>query len=416
MNSTNQGPGGPLNNDAFRNGSKKVKKFFGKTKGIVIAVIIIAVVAILGLDSTYQIKEQEQAVVTTFGKASAVTTSGLHFKIPLIQQVHKVNTTIQGFAIGYAGTDENLANEVNEDEAVMITADYNFVNVDFFVEYRITEPVKYVYASKDPEIILKNMAQSCIRTVIGSYDVDSVLTTGKNEIQATIKEMITQKLEQQDIGLQLVNITIQDSEPPTQEIMQAFKAVETAKQGKDTALNNANKYKNEKLPEAEAQADQIIKQAEATKQERINEAQGQVARFNSMYEEYIKNPEVTKRRMFYEAMEDILPGLEVIIDGGDGVQKILPLKPFTGEGTDGNSGDGSGIFGGSGVSGSDGGASGSGVSGSNGGASGSGASGSDGGASGSDGGASGSGVSGGDGGADQADNGQAADGGSASEN
>lgn len=334
MDSMNQGPGNPFNNDKFRDGSKKVKKMFNKTKGIVIAVIIIAVVAVLGLDSTYQIKEQEQAVVTTFGKASAVTTSGLHFKIPLIQQVHKVNTTIQGFAIGYSGDDENMAANTNEDEAVMITADYNFVNVDFFVEYRITEPVKYVYSSKDPETILKNMAQSCIRTVIGSYDVDSVLTTGKNEIQAAIKEMITQKLEQQDIGLQLVNITIQDSEPPTQEIMMAFKAVETAKQGKDTALNNANKYKNEKLPEAEAEADQIVKEAEAKKQERINEAQGQVARFNSMYEEYIKNPDVTKRRMFYEAMEDILPGLEVIIDGSDGVQKILPIKPFTSDGSD----------------------------------------------------------------------------------
>lgn len=310
-----------------QNGSPKgnMKNFWGRSKKIVLAVIIIGAAAVLALDSTYQIKEQEQAVVTTFGKPSAVTTSGLHFKIPLIQKVHKVNTTIQGFPIGYT-TDSN---EVNVDEAIMITSDYNFVDVDFFVEYRITEPVKYIYASRDPEAILKNMAQSCIRTVIGSYDVDSVLTTGKNEIQALIKDMITEKLEQQDIGIMLVNITIQDSEPPTQEIMAAFKAVETAKQGKDTALNNANKYKNEKIPEAEAKADQIVKEAEAKKQERINEAQGQVARFNAMYEEYIKNPGVTKQRMFYEAMEDILPELEVVIDGSDGVQKFLPLKPFT---------------------------------------------------------------------------------------
>lgn len=306
-----------------------MKSFWGRSKKIVIAVIVIAVVAVLGLDCTYQIKEQEQAVVTTFGKPTAVTTSGLHFKLPLIQKVHKVNTTIQGFPIGYTLDD----NESNTEEAVMITSDYNFVNVDFFVEYRITEPVKYIYASREPEEILKNMAQSCIRTVIGSYDVDSVLTTGKNEIQSVIKEMITQKLEQQDIGIQLVNITIQDSEPPTQEIMMAFKAVETAKQGKDTALNNANKYKNEQIPEAEAKADQIVKEAEAKKQERINEAEAQVARFNAMYEEYVKNPEVTKQRMFYEAMEEILPELEVIIDGSDGVQKILPLKPFTDSGT-----------------------------------------------------------------------------------
>ena len=314
----------------FSAGMGRVSGIAGKTKKVVIAVIVVIVIGVLALDSTYQIKEQEQAVVTTFGNAQAVTTSGLHFKIPLIQRVYKVNTTIQGFPIGYTPDTE----DVEDGEAIMITSDYNFVDVDFFVEYRIVDPVKYLYASKAPEEILKNMSQSCIRTVIGSYDVDSVLTTGKNEIQAKIKEMITEKLEIQDIGLQLVNITIQDSEPPTQEVMQAFKAVETAKQGKETAINIANKYKNEKLPEAEAQADKIIKAAEAQKQERINEAQGQVSRFNAMYEEYIKNPEVTKRRMFYETMEDILPDLEVVIDGSDGVQKILPLKPFTTEGSD----------------------------------------------------------------------------------
>ena len=226
----------------------------------------------------YQIEEQEEAVVVTLGEAKAVSEKGLHFKLPLIQQVHKVNTTIQGFPIGY----DTATNETVDDEAVMITSDYNFINADFFVEYRISDPVKYLYASDSPEDILKNIAQSCIRTVIASYDVDSVLTTGKSEIQAAIKEMILDKLETQDIGLDLVNITIQDSEPPTQEIMQAFKAVETAKQGKDTALNNANKYRNEKLPAAKAQADEIVQDAEAKKQTRINEAEAQVARFNAM--------------------------------------------------------------------------------------------------------------------------------------
>ncbi|HIR76728.1 MAG TPA: FtsH protease activity modulator HflK [Candidatus Choladousia intestinipullorum] len=272
----------------------------------------------------YQIEEQEAAVVVTLGDAKPVMEKGLHFKIPLIQQVHKVNTTIQGFSIGYSES----TNETVNDEAIMITSDYNFINVDFFVEYRITDPVKYLYASGDPEGVLRNIAQSSIRTVIGSYDVDSVLTTGKTEIQSAIRDMILEKLEQQDIGLSLVNISIQDSEPPTQEIMQAFKAVETAKQGKDTALNNANKYRNEKLPAAEAQADEIVKDAEAAKQTRINEAEGQVARFNAMYEEYEKNPTVTKQRMFYEAMEDVLPGLKVVIDEGKGIQKVLPLSPF----------------------------------------------------------------------------------------
>ena len=306
---------------------KKLKKPGKHVKRIVIGAAGLIIVGSLAGDVTYQIQEQEQAVLTTFGVPKAVTETGLHFKIPLIQKVEKVNTTIQGFPIGYSASD----NSVVENEGVMITSDYNFIDVDFFVEYRISEPVKYLYTSEQPEEILKNISQSCIRTVIASYDVDEVLTTGKGEIQSKIKEMILKQMEEQDLGIQLVNITIQDSEPPTQEVMKAFKAVETAKQGKETALNNANKYRNEKLPEAEAEADQIIQDAEAQKQVRINEAEAEVARFNAMYEEYVKNPEITKKRMFYETMEDVLPGMKIVIDNGDGVQKVLPLDSFTGD-------------------------------------------------------------------------------------
>ncbi len=294
----------------------------GKIAGLVIAALV---VVILAFNSTYQIREQEQAVLITLGRAQAVTEPGLHFKIPFIQKVRKVNTTIQGFAIGY----NNETGESITDDSLMITSDYNFVNVDFYVEYRYSDPVKALYASEDPVSILRNVSQSCIRTVIGSYPVDDVLTTGKNEIQAAIKEMILNRLEEQDIGIQLVNITIQDSEPPTIEVMEAFKAVETAKQGKETALNNANKYRNEQLPLAQAQADGIIKDAEAQKTERINEATAQVARFNAMYEEYIKNPTITKQRMFFETMEEVLPDLKVIIESPSGdVQTFYPVESF----------------------------------------------------------------------------------------
>ena len=213
----------------------------------------------------------------------------------------------------------------------MITSDYNFIRVDFYAEYRISDPVKALYASEDPVRILDNIAQNCIRTTIGSYTVDSVLTTGKNEIQANIKQMIMDKLESYDIGVQLVNITIQDAQPPTDEVVTAFKAVETAKQGKETALNNANKYRNEQIPEAKAQADKILQDAEAEKESRINEAEGQVARFNSMYEEYVKYPTITRQRMFYETMEDVMPGMKIIIQGenGNSIQQILPLDTFT---------------------------------------------------------------------------------------
>ena len=296
-----------------------MKKFFkdhGKKAGWIILAAI--VLAILARGAIYTINEQEQAVVTTFGVAKAVTEPGLHVKIPFVQKVKKVDTTIRGFAVGFDQTGQAL-----EQEAVMITSDFNFVDIDFYVEYRVSDPVKAVFATRDPELLLRNLAQSCIRTVVSNYDVDSVLTTGKNEIQSKIKEMLLAQLEEQDIGIQLVNLTIQDSEPPTMEVLEAFKDVETAKQGKETSINNANKYRNEKLPKAEADADQILQEAESTKTRRINEAYADVAMFNARYEEYVKNPLITKRRMFYETMEEVLPNLKVIIDGTDSTTTML---------------------------------------------------------------------------------------------
>lgn len=285
--------------------------------------IVLAVAVLIVLFSSfYTIKEQEQAVVTTFGVPSTVSEPGLHMKIPFVQKVEKVNTTIKGFAIGY----DEATNMSKEDESLMITSDYNFVNVDFYVEYKVSDPVKALYASEKPVEILKNVAQSCIRSTVGQYSVDSVITTGKNEIQAEIQDRIIAELTAREIGIQLVKITIQDAEPPTTEVMEAFKSVETAKQGKETAINNANKYRNEKLPNAEAQIDKILKEAEAVKKARINEAEGQAARFNALYEEYIKYPLITKQRMYYEAMEELLPGLKLIIDSSDGsIEKWLPL-------------------------------------------------------------------------------------------
>ncbi len=303
------------NKNHIRNLSRTIK---------IIAVLV--VVLALAFNSTYQVKEQEQAVTLTLGKPTGTTGSGLHFKIPFIQQIEKVNTTIKGITIGYQ---ENSGQSV-ESESLMITGDYNFVNVDFFIEYKVSDPIKALYSSQNPVSILKNICQSSIRTIIGTSKVDAVLTTGKTEIQAKTKELVLEKLSEHNLGIQIVNITIQDAEPPTTEVMEAFKQVETAKQSKETAINNANKYRNEKLPAARADADKIIQDAEATKAQRINEATGQVARFNKMYEEYIKYPEITKKRMFFETMEEIMPSLEVIIDNGDGTtQKVLPLKPFT---------------------------------------------------------------------------------------
>ena len=303
-----------------------------RTAAVVVAVLVLALVLLS--QAFYIINEQENAVVVTFGSPAAVTEPGLHLKVPFVQQVRKVDMTIKSFPIGY---DINT-NESIPDESLMITADYNFVNVDFFVEYRVTDPVKAIYASREPVEILKALCQSYIRDTIGMYPVDEVITTGKSQIQAEIKDKISARLDQEDLGVQLVNITIQDAEPPTAEVLDAFKAVETAKQGKETAVNNANKYRSEQMPAAEAQADRILQQAAADKEARINEATGQVARFNAMYAEYINNPLVTRQRMFYEAMEEILPDLRVVIQDGSG--SSLNLLDLTGNTVTANSGEG----------------------------------------------------------------------------
>lgn len=298
--------------------SRRIKKVIS-----IVLCIVMLIVAIVS--SIYVIGEQNLAIITTFGKAEAVSGTGMHFKIPFIQKVKKFDSTIQGFAIGYQEED----NETQENDSLMITTDFNFVNVDFYIEYRINDAIMYEYGSSDPVGTLKNIALASIRNTIGSYNVDDVLTTGKSEIQAVIKEDIMKELEKRQTGLMLVNVTIQDAEPPTTEVSQAFKSVENAKQQADTNRNNAEQYQNEQIPKATAEADAIIQEANATKQERINEANGEVALFNAMYEEYRKDPDTSKIRMYYEAMEELMPNLQIIVNGTDSEIKPIIVQQET---------------------------------------------------------------------------------------
>ena len=294
---------------------------------ILIPIVVIVVLAgVVFFNSFYELKEDEFAVITTFGKPSVVSTPGLKLKLPVIQQKTIVSKATHGLTIGY----DQRTNASIASESVMITVDYNFVNVDFYVEYRVTDPVKYLYRSEDPVGILKMLCQSYIRDTIGLYKLDDVITTGKSEIQAAIKDKILTRLEQEDLGLALVSISIQDAEPPTTEVQEAFKAVETAKQGAETAINNANKYANEVIPAAAADADEILQQAEAYRAARINEAEGQASRFSQLYEEYSRYPEITRQRLFYEKIADIFPGMKVVIMGDDGAEltTVLPLDEF----------------------------------------------------------------------------------------
>ena len=303
-------------------------------KIVLIAVIVLVLLAVVA-SSWYTVNDKEQAVVTTFGKVTDITDAGFHFKLPFgIQKVEKVNVNVyQKIELGYrsVGSADNF--DIIESETKMITGDYNIVNVDFFVEYKISDPVQYLYSSNEPELILRNLIQSQIRNVVGSSSVDAVLTDGKEGIQMQVKELVTEILKEYDIGLTLVDVKIQDAEPPTQEVIEAFKAVETAKQQAETVINDAKAYQNAQLPQAQAQADQLIQNAEYLKQKRINEAIEKVAMFEAMYSEYAQNPAITRTRMYYETISQVLPGVKLYINtGGQGgdVQMLLPLESLAG--------------------------------------------------------------------------------------
>ncbi len=309
---------------------KKPKKGINFKKiGTTAALVFLAIVlVILAGTCFYTVDDKQQAVVTTFGKVTDVTDAGVHFKLPFgIQMVQKVDVNVyQKIELGY--TTDGSGYNVNARESAMITGDYNIVNVDFFVEYKISDPVQYLYSSNQPELILRNLIQSQVRNVVGSSTVDSVLTDGKENIQMQVRQLVTEILAEYDIGLTLVDVKIQDAEPPTTEVIEAFKAVETAKQQAETVINDAKAYQNAQLPQAQAQADKLIQNAEYLRQKRVNEAVEQVAMFEAMYAEYAQNSAITRSRMYYEAISEILPDVKLFINtgsAGSDVQMLLPL-------------------------------------------------------------------------------------------
>lgn len=309
-----------------------LEKCFGNWKRVLkfsIYFIIGIIILIIVVKNVYSVSEQEQVIITQFGKVVSVQNAGLHFKLPFIQEKTRVNTTTQGMPIGYNESGTNNPNEDTYDteDSLMITKDFNFVNIDFYLEYKIVNPEKFVYNTSEPLETLRNLTKASIRSTISKYLVDEVMTTAKSKIQLEVKDKLIAEIQKINLGIEVVNISVQDAEPPTKEVIKAFKAVETAKQGAETAINNANKYKSEKLPSANAEADKIIKEAEAYKESRINEAEGQVARFKETYKEYKKFPLITKKRMFYETLETVLPNLDVVITDGQ-TQSIYPVEKF----------------------------------------------------------------------------------------
>jgi len=297
-----------------------------RTLRLIGVIVVIILLITFGRSSVFSVRESDQAVITTFGKYTKTVQAGLQFKLPWPIQsatILPVNLT-QKIELGYYSDSSGQYYSI-PDESMMITNDLNIVNIDFFVEWKISDPVKYLYTTEDPDGVLKNMLQSTVRSVVGTKSIDDVLTIGKIEIQSDVEEMLKLRLNENDIGLMVIDVKVNDSEPPTEEVAKAFRDVETAKQEKETALNQALEYRNSKIPAANAEADKIVRAAEAEKQSKINEAIGEKNRFLSIYNEYKNFPVITRERLYLEMLEDILPDITVYIDDGSSIEKLLPL-------------------------------------------------------------------------------------------
>lgn len=293
--------------------------------GMVIAGILLLIIA---FTTWYTIDESEQAVVITFGKAdTAITDSGLHFKMPWpIQHVEKLSKETFSLQFGYK--QDASGDLVSFDkETKMITGDEYIVLADLIVQWKIIDPQKYLFNSQNPEEILHDATSASIRSVIGSSKIDSALTDGKAEIEAKARELLTSLIATYDIGIGIQGVKLQDVELPNADVRAAFTAVTDAREKKETKINEANKYKNQRKSEAVGERDAIQSRALGQKTARIEQALGDVALFNDLHAEYEKNKSITRQRLIIETLEQVLPKAKIYImnDNGETV-KYLPLN------------------------------------------------------------------------------------------
>ncbi|WAA10175.1 FtsH protease activity modulator HflK [Fervidibacillus albus] len=293
--------------------------------GLVIGIFILGLV---GFTSWYTVDESEQAVILTFGKAeTTVTEPGLKFKMPWpIQSVEKLSKETFSLQFGYEEVDGEIVSE-NIEDTKMITGDENIVIADMVVQWKIVDPIKFLFYSDKPEDILYDATSASLRSIIGSSKIDEALTDGRAEIEANVRELLTNLIDRYDIGISILAVKLQDVELPNEEVRAAFTNVTDARETMNTKINEANKYHNQKIREAEGQKDAIISRAEGEKAARIEEARGGVAVFNKLYEEYEKNPEITRERLIIETLEQVLPNAEIYIMNDDGdTLKYFPIR------------------------------------------------------------------------------------------
>ena len=275
----------------------------------VLPTIAIAIVIwlLLGL---YSVGPDEVGVVQRFGKYNRVVGSGLNYHIPYPIETVKTPkvTEVKRIEIGFRTVGKNQYRTI-EQESLMLTGDENIVDAELIVQYKIKDPIDYLFNFIGPELTLREASEASLRTVIGRHNIDEALTSGKLMIQEETKELLQIILDKYETGVIVVAVQLQDVSPPKQ-VIDAFKDVASAKEDKNRMINEAEGYRNDVIPKARGQAQAMIRESEGFRESRIKRAEGDVAKFKAIVKEYTKAKEVTKERLYLEAMEEILPGID----------------------------------------------------------------------------------------------------------
>tara|TARA_Y100001978_G_C23646863_1_gene411258 strand:- start:143 stop:1099 length:957 start_codon:yes stop_codon:yes gene_type:complete len=292
--------------------------------------VVIGVILLWLATGIYIVGPDEVGVVRTFGKYTRVVQSGLNWKFPApIEVVNTPKVTeVKRIEIGFRTLKNGQYRQV-EKESLMLTGDENIVDAEMIVQYKIKDPVAYLFRIVGPELTVREAAEASLRTVVGRNKIDETLTTGKFTIQEETKNQLQSILDNYNSGIHVVAVQLQDVSPP-KEVIGAFKDVASAKEDKNRMINQAEGYRNDVIPKARGEGEAMIRDAEGFKESRIKRAEGDAVKFTTILKEYRKAKNITEKRLYLETMEKVLPDIEKIIvpDKNSGnMLNLLNLNP-----------------------------------------------------------------------------------------
>jgi membrane protease subunit HflK len=297
--------------------------------------VVLAALVIWLLTGTYMVGPDEVGIVRTFGEHTRIAQSGLnwHFPVPIETVNTPKVTEVKRVEIGFR-TLRNGQYRTVEKESLMLTGDENIVDAEMIVQYKIKDPVAYLFNIVEPELTVREAAEASLRTIVGRNKIDETLTTGKFTIQEETKFQLQSILDLYESGIHVVAVQLQDVSPP-KEVIGAFKDVASAKEDKNRMVNQAEGYRNDLIPKARGEAEAMIRAAEGFRESRVKRAEGDAAKFTTVLQEYRKAKSITEKRLYLETMEKVLPGIEKIIipdkDSGN-ILNLLNLNPGTEKG------------------------------------------------------------------------------------